>query len=119
MKKLFLSVITMILISGLAVCVQASATADITGTWEITVVTSNGTGNPTFELKQEGNALSGTYSGRFGEEDVTGKVEGNKFEIDYESSGIPVKYSGTIDADTIQGDVDFSSYGTGTFTGKR
>ncbi len=119
MKKLFLSVIAIILISGLAVSVQASAPMNMTGTWEVTVVTSNGTGNPEFELKQEGNALSGTYSGRFGEEDVTGKVDGNTFEINYESSGIPVKYTGTIEADTIKGDVDFSSYGAGTFTGKR
>lgn len=119
MKKLCLSVMAVILISGFAICVQAQDAVDMTGTWEMTVVTANGTGNPTFELKQEGGKLTGTYSGRFGEEDVEGKVTGNKFEIHYESSGVPVTYSGTVNGDKIEGDVDFSSYGTGTFTGER
>lgn len=119
MKKLCLFVIPFFVVLVMAVSIQAASSVDMTGTWEIEVTTANGTGNPTFELKQEKSILTGTYSGRFGEEDVTGKVEGNKFEIKYESSGIPVKYSGTIDGDKIEGDVDFSSYGTGSFTGER
>ncbi len=119
MKKLALSTIVLLIAMIMAIGVQASATVDMTGIWTIEVITANGTGSPTFELEQDGSDLSGTYSGRYGEEDVTGKVEGNQFEINYESSGIEVTYSGTVDGDSIKGDVDFSAYGTGTFTGKR
>lgn len=119
MKKMILLSVIVLSLSVFGMGTHASATVDMTGTWKIEVTTANGTGTPTFTLKQEGNALSGSYSGRYGEEDVTGTVDGNQFEINYESSGIPVKYTGIVDGDTIKGDVDFAAYGTGEFTGKR
>lgn len=44
----------------------AALAADISGTWEFNVETSQGSGSPSFEFKQNGEKLTGTYSGMFG-----------------------------------------------------
>lgn len=92
---------------------------DMTGLWIMAVETSQGSGTPSFDLTQEGDQLSGIYSGTFGEFPVTGAVAGNKFEIRYESSGSVVKYIGEVDGDKAKGEVDYGQYGKGTFTGEK
>ena len=92
---------------------------DMTGTWDLKVETPNGKGTPVFELKQEGNKLTGKYSGAFGESPVEGTVNGKSFEINYKSGGVAVKYSGEVEGSTVKGEVDYGSYGKGTFTGKK
>ena len=98
--------------------------ADVTGKWKFTVETEMGTGNPTFVLKQDGEQLSGTYSGQLGEAPVTGSVKGDKVEIQIEvapqGDKILVKYSGTLEGeDKMKGSVEFGSLGKGTFTAER
>ncbi len=93
--------------------------ADMTGRWNMSVTTPHGAGTPSFDLMQEGDQLSGTYTGRFGEFPVTGSVKGNQFEIRYDSSGVLIKYIGESDGATAEGKVDFGSFGSGTFTGKK
>ncbi len=118
--KLSLKIIIMALFLTATLVISANASdADMTGIWNMDVTTPNGTGTPVFTLKQEGQKLSGTYKGKFGEAPVTGMVKGNTFEINYDSSGVPIKYSGTIDGNNVMGDVDFSSYGGGSFTGEK
>lgn len=50
---------------------QASAqTADVAGTWTLTVTTDNGVTNPVLTLEQDGETLTGHYSSEaLGEED--------------------------------------------------
>ncbi|MBN1382382.1 MAG: hypothetical protein JXA41_11950 [Deltaproteobacteria bacterium] len=97
---------------------MASA-ANLTGEWLCDVETPSGSGTPTFVLKQDGNKISGTYKGAFGESDVNGTIEGNKFKLDYESSGIKITYNGTINGDKIKGTASFGQYGEGSFEGTR
>ena len=62
--------------------------ADITGTWEITIertAEQGGTFNATIVFKQTGAALSGAYSGRFGEHKVIGEVKGDKAVFSWET----------------------------------
>ncbi len=93
--------------------------ADMAGLWIMQVETPRGTGTPSFDINQEGNELSGTYSGKFGEFPITGTVTGNQFEISYDSSGTLVKYIGETDGAKCKGKVDYGSYGGGTFTGEK
>ncbi len=48
---------------------------DVSGTWKLTLETQNGTSNPMVTFKQEGEELTGTYKGRFGESPLKGTVK--------------------------------------------
>lgn len=98
--------------------------ADVTGTWEFQVETEAGSGTPTFVFKQEGNVLTGTYSGALGEAKLKGTVEGDKidfqFEADLGGTTAKVRYTGVIESDSkMKGKVQFGELGNGTFTGAK
>ena len=95
--------------------------ADISGTWEFTVETSQGSGNPTFTFKQEGEKLSGTYSGLFGKADLSGTVKGDTVEFSFDVSGggqsAKMLYKGTIESATkMKGEAALGEVGKATWT---
>jgi hypothetical protein len=101
-----------------------AAAADVmSGTWAVEVDTGQGTGTPTFTLKQEGEKLSGQYRGLFGEAPVTGTIKGNTFEfsvnVTVEGNTVRVTYAGTVEKDAMKGTVKFGDIGQGTFKGTR
>lgn len=98
--------------------------ADITGTWEFNVETDMGSGTPIFKFKQDGNKLTGDYSGQLGTAPITGTVEGDKVEFTFEVSPggdkLLIKYAGTLEGDNkIKGTVDLGGQAKGTFTGTK
>ena len=98
------------------------ASVDVTGAWEVEVQTEQGTGNPSFTLKQEGEKLTGQYKGMLGEAPLTGTVSGNQIEFSFKISGQvegTVVYKGTTDGKTMQGKVALAGIGEGTFIGKK
>jgi hypothetical protein len=97
------------------------AGADLTGTWSIAVVLDAGNGTATFTFKQSGDALSGTYSGTFGQAQVTGTVKGDRIEWSFESDQLGrVTYDGVLDGgNKIKGTVIYGQLGKGTFTGEK
>jgi hypothetical protein len=99
----------------------APAAPDVSGTWNLAVEFTGGTGNPVFTFKQDGEKLTGHYQGAFGDAEVTGTVTGReiKFSFKIGGQGESVSYSGTVDGDSMKGKVDMGSFGDGTFTGKR
>ena len=111
-----------------AIWLAASATAqsgdkiDVTGDWDVAVETSEGSGNPSFSFKQDGEKLTGKYKGLFGEADVTGTVKGDKVEFSFRVSaqieGV-ITYTGTTDGKTMKGKVDLAGAAEGTFIGKK
>jgi hypothetical protein len=92
---------------------------DMTGTWNLSVITPRGPGSPDFILKQEGNKLTGDYSGRFGQASVTGAVQGRNFEMKFTLGGMTTVYKGKVDGKKMSGDIDFAGQETGTFTGEK
>lgn len=79
--------------------------ADVSGTWQLTVETSQGTGNPTVVFEQKGDQLTGTFNSQIlGQVKLTGTVKGNaiEFGFDGEAGGqsIKVSYKGTIENPT-------------------
>jgi hypothetical protein len=102
---------------------QAGA-MNITGDWSVTVETSGGSGNPSFTFKQDGETLTGTYKGQFGESPLTGTVKGAdiKFTIKINAQGqdLTIEYAGKIESkDSMKGTVKLGELGEGTWTGKR
>jgi hypothetical protein len=101
----------------------AEARTDISGTWAFQVEFSGGTGTPTMTFKQDGEKLTGHYSGQLGEAPLAGTVKGNavEFAIDVEIQGTAahIVYSGTVDKDSMKGTVKLADFGEGTFTAKK
>jgi hypothetical protein len=106
-------------------CAAAAALgADVTGTWKFTVETSQGSGNPTFTFKQDGEKIAGTYSGLFGEANVAGTVKGDRiefhFKLDMDGQVIEVKYTGTIVSSTsMKGTAEIADLGSATWTAEK
>jgi hypothetical protein len=98
--------------------------ANITGEWNFTVNTGQGSGSPTFTFKQDGENLTGNYKGQFGEAPLTGTVKGAdiKFAIKISAQGqeLTLTYSGKIEnKDSMKGTVVLGELGEGTWTAKR
>ena len=103
---------------------QQSDKIDVTGKWVFNVETGAGSGTPTFTFKQDGEKLTGHYSGSFGEAELTGTVKGKAinytFSADAQGFKIDATYTGTIESkDTMKGTVTYAGVAEGTFTGKR
>ena len=94
--------------------------ADVAGKWIFEVDLDMGSGTATFVFQQEGNKLTGTYSGALGNADLSGSVKENKIEFSFDSEVGRVQYSGTIDsADQMKGKADYGGQASGTWTAKR
>jgi len=108
-------------VTGLAARTQ---TVDVSGDWTFDVQTGMGSGTPAITFTQSGEALTGTYAGTLGNANFKGTVRGTAiefaFEVEAQGQTIDVRYKGTVDKDTIKGDVSMAGGQlTGTFTGKR
>ncbi len=93
------------LICALLLCTSFAVAADVTGTWQFTVETSQGTGSPTAVLQQQGEQLTGTFKSQvLGEVKITGSVKGNAIEFGFEGDAggqtMKVSYKGTIESPT-------------------
>ena len=110
----------------LLLCVTglAAFAADISGKWDFHVETDAGSGDPTFEFKQAGEKLTGTYNGTFGTAPVNGTVKGDDVEFTIEVSlgdqKGTITYKGKLGADgKMKGSVELSGMGSGTWTGTK
>jgi hypothetical protein len=104
---------------------NAQATkVDVTGKWAFNVETAAGSGTPTITFTQDGEKLTGKYSGQLGDADLTGTVKGQDiaftFNVDAQGTLLNFKYTGTVEnKDALKGKVEIVGLGEGTFTAKR
>jgi hypothetical protein len=100
-----------------------AAAVNITGVWNFTVETPAGTGSPVFTFKQEGENLSGTYKGQFGEKNVTGSVKGGdvKFsmKVSYEGQDMEITYTGKVEGASMKGTAKLGDLGEAAWTAKK
>ncbi len=114
-----------VVLAALATTATAAVLHDLTGRWMLAVVTDNGTGYPTLELKQEGDKVTGTYtSNAMGNRSITGTVRGDTLSFVLSASGagegMVLTYTARIiGTDSLNGNVDFAGMGGASFTGKR
>jgi hypothetical protein len=92
--------------------------ADVTGTWNAKVDLGGQGGSPSFILKQDGEKLTGTYSGALGEAPLHGTIKGSDVAFEFEASGAAIKYAGKLDSSgkKMEGTVDYGGQASGTFT---
>jgi hypothetical protein len=116
MKGLIVAVV----LSGIAF---AGGTANLSGKWDVKVEGYGAPRSQKFDLKQNGEALSGVYAGKFGESKVSGTVK--DATVDFEMRVIEnerivtVHYTGAVSEDGIKGTVTFGDLGKGTWVASR
>ena len=113
-----------VLIGGTAALQAQAAQVDVTGKWAFSVETSAGTGTPNMTFKQDGEKITGHYSGQLGEADFSGTVKAQdisfSFSVDAQGTKLDITYSGTIEGkDAMKGKVVIVGLGEGTWTAKR
>ena len=128
MKRLRKHIITAITIITAAflladtLAVGAQST-NVSGNWKLTFETPNGPANPSLVLKQDGEKLTGTYKGRFGEFPLEGALKDKqiKFTVKVNAQGqeFLLEYAGAVEGDTMKGKVKFGDMGEADFSGKK
>lgn len=111
----------LLLAALLFIAALTALAADLTGIWTAAVDLGGiGSGTATFTFKQDGDKLSGTYSGTFGQSAVKGTVKGNDAEWTFDNGQVGViTYKGAIDGTKMKGSVQYGSVGSGTFTAEK
>ncbi|MBM3812998.1 MAG: hypothetical protein FJW20_15360 [Acidimicrobiia bacterium] len=112
------TLVFLLLTGGLALA------ADISGKWVFQVETSGGSGSPTFIIKQDGEKLSGSYSGALGEAKIRGSVKGEEVTIEFDAEGggqsAVITYKGKIESPKkMSGTVKMATFAAGTWTGTK
>jgi hypothetical protein len=96
------------LIAAAVLLAMTASAADVSGKWVGQMPTRNGeTRETTFDLKSDGDKLSGTMSGPQGEIDIKdGKISGNdisfKVPLEFNGNSFVLIFKGTISGDQIK-----------------
>jgi len=93
------------------------------GNWNLTMNSPMGARPVTANFKTDGGTISGEFTGAQGAAPVSGTANGNDVAFAATVSGpmgqMELKFSGTLDGDSISGNVQFGAFGSGTFTGNK
>lgn len=114
-----------ILLMCATLTLPAASAADLTGKWEASVETSAGSGSPSFVFKQDGEKLTGEYTGMLGKAKLAGVVKGSAVEFTFKADAggeeVVVEYKGTVEpgGNTMKGSVKLGSLAEGTFKASR
>ena len=98
---------------------------NIAGKWTMSLELSIGSATPTLELKQDGEKITGTYTGRYGTFPLQGTLKGRSLEFSFqmnaEGQDVTMSFSGEIaaDAETMKGQATIEGLGDATWTAKR
>lgn len=119
MKTFLRRLVPMLLLS----CLPAFG-ADLSGSWDLVVELSVGTGPVSLVVKQSGDKLTGTYTGTLGEAPLSGTVKGEQVVIvvdaTYGGEKVKITYTGTLKTEKrIEGTAVYGSLGDGTFVGTK
>jgi hypothetical protein len=98
---------------------------NVTGQWIMTLEMSMGTASPALDLKQDGEKISGTYTGRYGTSSLAGSLKGRTIQFSFtmgtEDQPQVMAFAGevTSDAQSMKGTASLGEMGDATWTAKR
>ncbi len=94
----------------------------VEGAWNLQIQSPMGAQPATLELSGDGE-LSGKLAASVGTTDLTGSLDGDAIELKGEMEGqmgkIELTFKGTVSGDEISGEVQFGSFGSGSWTATR
>ena len=103
--------------------VVSAAPANVAGKWNVTLQLESITGHPVILLKQDGEKLTGTYEGRYGQSELKGSIKEKEIEftVSIVAEGMQTQgvFAGKVDGDTMSGDVSYEGAGDGTWSATR
>jgi hypothetical protein len=102
----------------------AFAQTNVTGDWDVTIQSPQGTNTVLVTLKQEGEKVSGLFKGPQGELPFEGgTLTGNDlkfaFTVNVQGNSIIISLTGKVDGAAISGKADFGGFGEGDWSAKR
>ncbi|HEY8459439.1 MAG TPA: hypothetical protein VIM99_03615 [Blastocatellia bacterium] len=109
-----------------AIVLAASASAqatDVTGDWDITINSPQGSRQAKASFKQEGEKLTGGLKRQAGDLPLEGTVKGKeikfKYVVKFQEQDLTITLTGAVDGDTMKGDADFGGFAQGDWNAKR
>ncbi len=118
-----LGIITAVVAVLVSAPTHATAQDDLSGVWDLTVMTDQGDQTLTITVVQDGQDLTATGSSEFGAFEMTGAVDGAEvrlsFELDMQGTPLEIVFMGTLAEGVIAGTADFGGMGQGDWTAKR
>lgn len=85
---------------------------DVSGEWEITSEGRQGPRTQTIKIEQDGEKITVTMEGRMGEVTGEGTIKDNKIEWKITRTmrdmEMTITYTGTVDGDTMSGEMEMS-----------
>ncbi len=98
--------------------------ADLKGRWDVTIEYFNEVSKHTFSIEQQdSNWLKGSHKSTFTTNELEGTIDGN--EVIFRSASrmladnVPFTFSGTVNGDTMSGNIHHGEYLTSKFTAKK
>jgi D-glucosaminate-6-phosphate ammonia-lyase len=98
--------------------------ADLKGRWDVTIEYFNEVSKHTFSIEQQdSNWLKGSHKSAFTTNELDGTIDGN--EVIFRSASrmladnVPFTFSGTVNGDTMSGNIHHGEYLTSKFTAKK
>jgi hypothetical protein len=131
MKYVLAAVLTcLVAASGLPAYAQEApkqdaqpAAVNVTGVWDMSVETPNGTIDNVATLKQEGEKLTGTLASQMGEIAMEGTVVGNEIKwvlnIDMGGQQVAIAFAGKVDGESMAGVFEMGGMGTAAWNAKK
>ena len=104
---------------------DAKAPLNVSGKWAMTLEMSMGTGTPALDLKQDGEKIAGTYTGRYGTFPLEGQLKGQTIEFWFtmtaEGQSVSMSFTGDVAADgqTMKGQASLGELGDATWSAKK
>ena len=123
MTKVFTMIAMLAL--ALSLAAQTKPSPSIAGKWTMTMEMSMGTATPALEFRQEGEKITGSYTGRYGVSPLEGTLKGLalQFTVKMEAEGqvVLLGFSGEVAADgqTMKGKAVLGDLGEGPWTAKK
>jgi hypothetical protein len=115
--------IARILALSLVAAALSMEPAKVAGKWNVSLELESITGHPVILLKQDGEKLTGTYEGRYGQSDLKGSIKEKEIEfaVSIVAEGMQTQgvFAGKVDGDTMGGNVSFEGAGDGTWSATR
>lgn len=125
MSRRFLAVALVLAGAVTTYAQKAPLAVNLTGKWMMTLEMTVGTSSPVLVFKQDAEKLTGTYTGRYGEFPLLGKVDGRKVEfvvtINAEGTETRMSFIGELTeaGDVLKGNAELGGMGEATWLAKR
>jgi L-seryl-tRNA(Ser) seleniumtransferase len=96
---------------------------DVSGRWDVKVSFMRGSADHLLFLEAKGAEIGGTHVGTVKRGPVKGKIDGDRVELSsvltFEGSRLGYKFTGRLNGDTMEGEIDLDEYPAAKWTARR